>query len=135
MPDDKKVVSQDEIDKLLAELTAEPAAPAPAGEAKKRAMDQVASDAPVGAPRSLEFVLDIPLEFTVEVGRTRLTIGELLHLGPGSIVELSKPAGEPLEVFVNGKLVARGEVVIVNEKYGIRLTDVISKTDRTESLK
>ncbi|MDP8221958.1 MAG: flagellar motor switch protein FliN [Candidatus Lernaella stagnicola] len=85
--------------------------------------------------RSLEFVLDIPLVLTVEVGRTRMTIGELLGLGPGSIVELQKLAGEPLEIFVNNKLVARGEAVIVNEKFGIRLTDVISKSERIESLK
>jgi flagellar motor switch protein FliN len=87
-----------------------------------------------GDMRSLEFVLDIPLLLTVEVGRTRMTIGDLLGLGPGSIVELSKLAGEPLEVFVNNKLVARGEAVIVNEKFGIRLTDVISKSERIESL-
>jgi len=84
--------------------------------------------------RSLEFVMDIPLTLTVEVGRTRMTIGDLLNLGPGSIVELQKLAGEPLEVFVNDKLVARGEAVIVNEKFGIRLTDVISKAERIESL-
>jgi len=85
--------------------------------------------------RSLEFVLDIPLVLAVEVGRTRMTIGDLLSLGPGSIVELQKLAGEPLEVYVNDKLVARGEAVIVNEKFGVRLTDVISKSERIESLK
>lgn len=91
--------------------------------------------APAGTQRDLDFVLDIPLVLTVEVGRSRLTIGELLTLGPGSIVELQKLAGEPLEVFINDKLVARGEAVIINEKFGIRLTDVISKAERIESLK
>lgn len=85
--------------------------------------------------KDLEFLMDIPLRVSAEVGRTDMTIGELLTLGPGSVVELDKLAGEPLEVYINQKLVARGEAVIVNEKFGIRLTDVVSKMKRIENLK
>jgi flagellar motor switch protein FliN/FliY len=85
-------------------------------------------------PRSLDFLVDVALQVTVEVGRTRMTIQDLLHLGQGSVVELEKLAGEPLDIFVNGKPVARGEAVIVNEKFGVRLTDIISPEDRVESL-
>ncbi len=85
--------------------------------------------------RSIDFVLDIPLQITVELGRTQMLINDLLRLGQGSVVELSKLAGEPMEVFVNQKLVARGEVVVVNEKFGVRLTDIISPLERVEQLK
>jgi len=84
--------------------------------------------------RDLEFLLDIPLEITVELGRTRMLINELLQLGQGSVVELSKLAGEPTEIFVNGKLFARGEVVVVNEKFGVRLTDIVSPAERVKKL-
>jgi flagellar motor switch protein FliN/FliY len=115
---------------------AAPATPAPEPAVRRPTVEVFERPAVApAAPRSLEFVLDIPLSLTVEVGRTRMTIGDLLTLGPGSIVELQKLAGEPLEVFVNNKLVARGEAVIVNEKFGVRLTDVISKAERIESLK
>ena len=77
----------------------------------------------VPANKNIEFVLDIPLQVTVQIGSTRMLIRELLQLGQGSVIELNKLAGEPMEVLVNNKLVARGEVVVVNEKFGIRLTD------------
>ncbi|MBM4339145.1 MAG: flagellar motor switch protein FliN [Deltaproteobacteria bacterium] len=83
---------------------------------------------------NLDFILDIPLEVSVELGRTRILISELLQLGQGSVVELSKLAGEPLEILVNQKLVARGEVVVVNEKFGVRLTDIISPAERVKQL-
>ncbi len=83
-----------------------------------------------GQKRELDFILDIPLDVSAELGRTRLLIKDLLQLGQGSVVELNKLAGEPLEVFVNGKLVARGEAVVVNEKFGVRLTDIISPIER-----
>jgi flagellar motor switch protein FliN/FliY len=83
----------------------------------------------------LDFIMDIPLEITVELGRTTMPIFDLLQLGQGSIVELSKVAGEPLEILVNKKLIARGEVVVVNEKFAIRLTDVVSTKERIENLK
>ena len=84
--------------------------------------------------RELDFILDIPLDVSAELGRTRLLINELLQLGQGSVVELNKLAGEPLEVFVNGKLVARGEAVVINEKFGVRLTDIISPMERVKQL-
>lgn len=85
-------------------------------------------------PLDLNFVLDIPLTVTVEVGRTRLLIQELLQLGQGSVIELDKLMGEPFEVMVNDKLVARGEIVVVNDRFGVRLTDIISPTERVQSL-
>jgi flagellar motor switch protein FliN/FliY len=85
--------------------------------------------------QSLDFILDIPLKVTVELGRSRMQIRDVLQLTQGSVVELSKFAGEPLEVLVNEKLIARGEVVVVNEKFGVRLTDIISPTERIEQLR
>lgn len=85
--------------------------------------------------QNLDFILDIPLKVTVELGRTTVVIKDLLQLGQGSVLELDKLAGEPLEILVNGKLVAKGEVVVVNEKFGIRLTDIISPIERIETLK
>lgn len=85
--------------------------------------------------KDMDFLLDIPLEITVELGRTKMLINELLHLGQGSVIELSKLAGETLEIFANQKLVARGEVVVVNEKYGIRLSEIISPSERIKRLK
>lgn len=87
-----------------------------------------------GTKRDLDFILDIPLEVSAELGRTRLLINELLQLGQGSVIELNKLAGEPMEIFVNGKLVARGEAVVINEKFGIRLTDIISPIERVKQL-
>ncbi len=86
-------------------------------------------------PSNIGFILDIPLQLSVEIGRTRMIINDLLQLGQGSVVELDKLAGEPFDVLVNSKLIARGEVVVVNEKFGIRLTDIISPTERIEQLK
>ncbi|HEX4925101.1 MAG TPA: flagellar motor switch protein FliN [Bdellovibrionales bacterium] len=85
--------------------------------------------------RNLDLILDIPLRVTVELGRTKMVVSELLNLGQGSVIELNKLAGEPLEVLVNDKLVARGEAVVVNEKFGVRLTDIISPTERVAQLK
>lgn len=85
--------------------------------------------------RNLDLILDIPLKVTVELGRTKMVVSELLNLGQGSVIELSKLAGEPMEVLVNDKLVARGEAVVVNEKFGVRLTDIISPAERVEQLK
>ena len=84
--------------------------------------------------REMDFILDIPLNVSAELGRTSLMINELLQLGQGSVVELNKLAGEPLEIYVNGKLVARGEAVVINEKFGVRLTDIISPIERVKQL-
>lgn len=84
--------------------------------------------------KSLDLILDIPLTVTVELGRSKMLINDLLQLGQGSVVELTKLVGEPLEVLVNQKLVARGEVVVVNEKFGVRLTDIVTPMERVQSL-
>jgi flagellar motor switch protein FliN/FliY len=83
----------------------------------------------------IEFILDIPLTLTVELGRNRLLINELLQLGQGSVLELTKLAGEPMDIYVNQRLIARGEVVVVNEKFGVRLTDIVSPAERVNRLK
>lgn len=87
-----------------------------------------------GLPANIDLIVDIPVRVTVELGRTRKTIGEVLALGPGSVVELSKMAGEPVDVLVNGKLIARGEVVVIDESFGIRVTEVVSKSERIRSM-
>jgi len=84
--------------------------------------------------KNLDFILDIPMQVSVQLGSTRMLIRDLLQLGQGSVIELEKLAGEPLEVLVNNRLVARGEVVVVNEKFGIRLTDVVSTVERIQHL-
>ncbi len=84
--------------------------------------------------RNLQMILDIPLKVSVELGRTKMPVKELINLAQGSVVELNKLAGEPLEVYVNDKLIARGEAVVVNEKFGVRLTDIISQSERVEQL-
>ncbi|MBV8804950.1 MAG: flagellar motor switch protein FliN [Sinobacteraceae bacterium] len=88
-----------------------------------------------GGDVNLDVILDVPVTLSMEVGRTRIPIRNLLQLNQGSVVELDRAAGEPLDVFVNGTLVAHGEVVVVNEKFGIRLTDVISPAERIRKLK
>lgn len=88
-----------------------------------------------GQEVNLDVILDVPVTLSMEVGRTRIPIRNLLQLNQGSVVELDRAAGEPLDVFVNGTLVAHGEVVVVNDKFGIRLTDVISPAERIRKLK
>ena len=87
------------------------------------------------AARNLDLLLDVPLDLTVEIGRARVAIRELLQLGQGSVLELAKAAGEPLDVLVNGKPVARGEAVMVNDRFGIRLTDILSPSERLAGLR
>ncbi|NVN89775.1 MAG: flagellar motor switch protein FliN [Desulfuromonadales bacterium] len=84
--------------------------------------------------KNLDFILDIPLQVTVELGRTKLLVKDVLQLNQGAVVELSKLAGEPLDIFVNSKLVARGEAVVVNEKFGVRLVDIVSPNERVEKI-
>lgn len=84
--------------------------------------------------KDLDFLLDIPLEISVELGRTKMLINDLLQLGQGSVIELTKLAGEPLEILINQKLIARGEAVVVNEKFGVRITDIISPMERVKQL-
>ena len=86
-------------------------------------------------PTNLDFILDIPLQITVELGRTNMLVQDLLKLGQGSVIELSKPAGDTLEILANHRLIAKGDVVVMNDKYGIRLTEVISTLERLEKLR
>jgi flagellar motor switch protein FliN/FliY len=85
--------------------------------------------------RRLDLLLDVPLDVTVELGRSRMSIQELLALSPGSVIELDKIAGEPLDIVVNDRLIARGEAVVVNDKFGIRITDIVSKSERIARLR
>ncbi|MEZ4598790.1 MAG: flagellar motor switch protein FliN [Syntrophotaleaceae bacterium] len=84
--------------------------------------------------RELGFLLDVPLQVSVEIGRSRILIKDLLQMQEGSIIELDKLAGEPLDLYVNSRLIARGEAVLVKDKYGLRLTDVVSPSERIENL-
>jgi flagellar motor switch protein FliN/FliY len=83
---------------------------------------------------NLKLILDVPLEVTVELGSTRMRIKEILELGVGSVIELDKLASDPVDVYVNGKLIARGEVVVIDESFGIKITDIISPIDRVNTL-
>jgi flagellar motor switch protein FliN/FliY len=87
------------------------------------------------ADMSLDVILDVPVMLSLEVGRTRIPIRNLLQLNQGSVVELERGAGEPLDVFVNGTLIAHGEVVVVNDRFGVRLTDVVSPSERIRRLR
>jgi flagellar motor switch protein FliN/FliY len=91
--------------------------------------------APAAGDVNLDVILDVNVTLSLEVGRTRIPIRNLLQLNQGSVVELERAAGDPLDVFVNGTLIAHGEVVVVNEKFGIRLTDVVSPSERIRKLK
>jgi flagellar motor switch protein FliN/FliY len=90
---------------------------------------------PDNSDMQMDAILDVPVTMAMEIGRTRINIRNLLQLNQGSVVELDRLAGEPMDVLVNGTLVAKGEVVVVNEKFGIRLTDIISPSDRVKRLK
>lgn len=106
------------------------------GAARPASFDSVTdSDEHSGVNDNIERILDIPVTVSVEVGRVRMLINDLLQLGHGSVIELDKNAGEPMEVLVNDRLVAKGEVVAVNDKFGIRLTDIISPMERIKQLK
>ncbi len=91
--------------------------------------------APLADEFNLDVILDVPVSLSMEIGRTQVSIRNLLQLNQGSVVELDRLAGEPMDVLVNGTLIAHGEVVVVNEKFGIRLTDVISPAERVKKLK
>ncbi len=109
-----------------------------AGAAKATPLDQFETQKTHGGeenPINLEVLMDVPVAISMEIGRTNINIRNLLQLNQGSIVELDRLAGEPLDVLVNGTLIARGEVVVINEKFGIRLTDVISPAERIRKLR
>lgn len=122
--------NQDDIDSMLEEagVEAEAARPAPMEELKPSSLPAE------GAP-DLDVIMDIPVRISMEVGNTEISIRNLLQLNQGSVIELDRLAGEPLDVLVNGTLIAHGEVVVVNEKFGIRMTDVISPSERIKKLR
>ncbi|AYC32536.1 flagellar motor switch protein FliN [Pseudomonas cavernae] len=127
--------NQDDIDAMLAQSNA-PARPA----APRAPMEEFGSGPKGNQPVSLDgpnldVILDIPVSISMEVGNTEISIRNLLQLNQGSVIELDRLAGEPLDVLVNGTLIAHGEVVVVNEKFGIRLTDVISQSERIKKLR
>lgn len=142
MADENEQFTADDWAAAMAEqAAAEPTQP-PAAAAQPQATPAVfgnlspdAVDLSPEAAKNLELVMDIPVQLTVELGRTKMPIRNLLQLAQGSVVELHELAGEPLDVFVNGCLVAQGEVVVVNEKFGIRLTDIITPTERLKKLR
>lgn len=131
--DNTQAVEDFDWEKPLENETEPQAADTPEAEPPSDSTD-AASQEKMEKPVNMELLLDIPLEITAELGRTRMIINDLLQLGQGSVIELNKLAGEPLEILVNHKLVARGEVVVVNEKFGIRLTDIISPLERIKQL-
>ncbi|MGB6242145.1 MAG: flagellar motor switch protein FliN [Castellaniella sp.] len=126
--------AEDDWASALAEQTAAtpPAAPAQAPAASQVFQPLVGQAS--GADSDIDMIMDIPVQLSVELGRTRLTIKNILQLGQGSVVELDGLAGEPMDIYVNGYLIAQGEVVVVDEKYGIRITDIITPSDRIARL-
>lgn len=110
------------------------AAAAPAAQSASQSVFKPLAGATSGSGNDIDLIMDVPVQLTVELGRTRLTIKNLLQLGQGSVVELDGLAGEPMDIFVNGYLIAQGEVVVVEDKYGIRLTDIITPSERINRL-
>ena len=124
----------DDLDNLADKLAQEAEAMTAAMDTKSESRAESASHISSAKDRNLQMILDIPLRVTVELGRTKMPVSDLLNLTQGSVIELNKLAGEPMEVLVNDKLIARGEAVVVNEKFGVRLTDIISPSERVEQL-
>jgi flagellar motor switch protein FliN/FliY len=106
-----------------------------AADPERAAFDALTADATGGADLNLDVILDVSVSLSLEVGRARLPIRNLLQLNQGSVVELERAAGEPLDVYVNGTLIAQGEVVVVNDRFGVRLTDVVSPAERIKRLR
>lgn len=132
MTDSEKPDTPEEQDAPDAGQAAEGEAPNTGASDSFEAADfqQVDGNGRAGGPRpDVELILDVPVTLALEVGRTEMTIGKLLNLSQGAVVELDRNAGEPLDVIVNGALVARGEIVVVNDKFGIRLIDIVAPSD------
>lgn len=108
----------------------------PSTEASPARFDTLQADAPADlTDLNLDVILDVPVALSLEVGRTRMPIRNLLQLNRGSVIELERGAGEPLDVYVNGTLIAHGEVVVINDRFGVRLTDVVSPSERIRRLR
>ncbi|MBI2877663.1 MAG: flagellar motor switch protein FliN [Candidatus Tectomicrobia bacterium] len=104
-------------------------------EIRAPSLESLQEERAVSEAINIDFILDIPLHLSVELGRTKILINDLLQLGKGSVIELNRVVGDPVEILINEKPIARGEVVVVNEKFGVRLTDIISPTERVEQLR
>ena len=131
MSDEENTEAEDPWAEALNEQAESEAADA----ASSASFDELTDSSMPGSDVNLDVVLDIPVNLSMEIGRTKISIRNLLQLNQGSVVELERLAGEPMDVLVNGTLIARGEVVVVNEKFGIRLTDIISPAERVKKLK
>ncbi len=131
MSEDTQTIAEDD----WAAAMAEQAAPAATATASTDVFQELSgTTTPGGATHDIDFILDIPVLLTVELGRTKIAIKNLLQLAQGSVVELDGLAGEPMDVLVNGCLIAQGEVVVVNDKFGVRLTDIITPAERIRKL-
>jgi flagellar motor switch protein FliN/FliY len=127
---DENEVADDDWGAAMAEQAA-----APAAQVSNAAFKEFSGGATRGETNNdIDFILDIPVQLTVELGRTKIAIKNLLQLAQGSVVELDGMAGEPMDVLVNGCLIAQGEVVVINDKFGIRLTDIITPSERIRKL-
>lgn len=126
----------DMADDWASALAAQSAAAQPAAESSAGVFQPLSGEAAGAgvAKTDIDMILDIPVQLTAELGRTRITIKHLLQLAQGSVVELDGLAGEPMDVLINGYLIAQGEVVVVNDKFGIRLTDIITPSERIHKL-
>ncbi len=128
------VVEQTPPAQQQAAPAAKPKPPAEKIEVQEAAFQELSAEGAQGVPRNLDLIMDVPLEFTAVLGKSRKTIKDILALGSGSVVELDKMTDEPLEILVNGKLVAEGEVVVINESFGIRITNILSREERVKNL-
>jgi flagellar motor switch protein FliN/FliY len=126
---ENEAITADDWGAAMAEQSAQPS-PSAAATAVPHTFQQLDSGDSPTIQNDLNMILDIPVQLTVELGRTKMPISHLLQLAQGSVVELTGMAGEPLDVMINGFLIAQGEVVVVNEKLGIRLTDIITPSER-----
>jgi flagellar motor switch protein FliN/FliY len=129
------IAEQEKADAEAAARAATAAAqPAPAVQSGASMFQEFGKSPPTQTHNDIDFILDIPVQLTVELGRTKIAIKNLLQLAQGSVVELDGMAGEPMDVLVNGCLIAQGEVVVVNDKFGIRLTDIVTPAERIRKL-
>lgn len=131
---DSQTGADDDWGAALAEQAQADAAAIKAQQASATVFQEFASSGKSNTSNDIDFILDIPVQLTVELGRTKIAIKNLLQLAQGSVVELDGLAGEPMDVLVNGCLIAQGEVVVVNDKFGIRLTDIITPSERIKKL-
>jgi flagellar motor switch protein FliN/FliY len=132
--EESQVAAEDDWGAAIAEQAEAEAAALKVQQAASNVFKELATGVKGETHNDIDFILDIPVQLTVELGRTKIAIKNLLQLAQGSVVELDGMAGEPMDVLVNGCLIAQGEVVVVNDKFGIRLTDIITPSERIRKL-